>query len=524
MKRSIASLLFLIGLSFAVTTYAEVVTYFNDFSVGKIESGTYRVDDGSADYGTNLAPYYSNLRYYENGGSNLRFTLGDGLIILANAGGNFGTLQMDASNFLSSATNFDLTAGDLVYECFYTCTWHTGAGNYHHGISINNNQMTFIYHPGYQNGNGSIKGAFRIHGDFGEVTTNQNIGFVPKVDNVNDFTMMKLTIHRDDDAGNYIFTTEFGQATRTDNGWETTGYTYQYNHTCSIETIDAAGGIKSIGPYGYNSNNAEITNLRLVAPFSDEAVAAANNYTAAQQYVISNDQPTHWYKFDDPSTNVIKDYGSSPVDGTARNIDMSAISELRMVADVSGNYSKVDLTGAENISGDWTAEFYINPHNITSRQALVSGDNGSLRWIMNSGKPGYTLWGRYDAEFKDPDGVSDFSYDLSQILDDWIHVAYVREGNDMFFFLNGELVGADYGRAIDLPLSRTIGSNNDGEAFSGMIDDIAFYSYALTAEQLKAHAFPSLPVPSEGVPEPSTWALMLLGAAGLLYWRKRKNA
>ena len=189
--------------------------------------------------------------------------------------------------------------------------------------------MRFIYHPGYTNG------AFRIEGDFGSCT-NQNIGFTPGHNNDTDFTMMKLTIHRDDDAGNYIFTTQFGQATRTSEGWDTTGYTYSYVHTCPITTIDAAGGIKSIGPYGYHNNDACVTNLRLDAPFPEEAVAAAKSYTAAQQYVISGDQPTHWYKFDDQSTNVIKDYGSSPVDGTARNIDMSAISELRMVADVSG--------------------------------------------------------------------------------------------------------------------------------------------------------------------------------------------
>ena len=484
MKRSIASLLFLISLSFAVTTYAEIVTYSNDFTTKK-KSGEYRVDDGSAVYGTNLAPYYPNLRYYESGGSNFRYNYGENFMKLANAGGCYGTLQMDASNFVSTATNFDLTAGDLVYECFYACSWTgTGAGNYHHGISINNNQMLFIYHPGYSNG------AFRIEGAFGSCN-NQNIGFTPKSGNTTDYTMMKLTISRDADAGVYRFKTEFGQATRTDDGWDTNGYTYTYNHTCSIDTIDKAGGIKSIGPYGNNNNDACVTNLRLAAPFSDAAVAKAMEYSTTQQYVISNDQPTHWYKFDDPSTNVVQDYGSNPVYGTGENID-SAIRDTQPIALFNRVDTRVDLTNTSNITGNWTAEFYINPHNINDRQALTSGDNGSLRWIMNKGKPGFTKWGAYDAEFKGPDGVSAFSYDLTQIVDEWIHVAYVRQGNDLFFYINGELVGKNASNqpAIDLPISRTIGSNGTGELFSGMVDDIAFYSSAMTADQVWTHAFP----------------------------------
>ncbi len=39
---------------------------------------------------------------------------------------------------------------------------------------------------------------------------------------------------------------------------------------------------------------------------------------------------------------------------------------------------------------------------------------------------------------------------------------------------------------------------------------------------LVAGASPT-PEPGSGVPEPSTWALLVLGVAGLMYWRKRKN-
>ena len=147
--------------------------------------------------------------------------------------------------------------------------------------------------------------------------------------------MMKLTIHRDEAAGNYVFKTEFGLANSGDRPGE---YTYSHTFTSPIATVDAAGGIKSIGPFGNKENNANVTNLRLEAPFSHEAFVEANNYEAARYYTIAADKPVHWYKFNDPSTNVIKDYGSNPVNGTARNVDMSAVSELR------SSIGKLDFT------------------------------------------------------------------------------------------------------------------------------------------------------------------------------------
>ena len=44
-------------------------------------------------------------------------------------------------------------------------------------------------------------------------------------------------------------------------------------------------------------------------------------------------------------------------------------------------------------------------------------------------------------------------------------------------------------------------------------DDTYGPVYAITGRRLNANE----------IPEPSTWALLLLGAAGLLYWRKKKN-
>jgi hypothetical protein len=57
---------------------------------------------------------------------------------------------------------------------------------------------------------------------------------------------------------------------------------------------------------------------------------------------------------------------------------------------------------------------------------------------------------------------------------------------------------------------------NDHGNSQGYMDYVGVWGYALTENQLQ-----SLLTSATSVPEPSTWALMILGAAGLMYWRKR---
>ena len=83
---------------------------------------------------------------------------------------------------------------------------------------------------------------------------------------------------------------------------------------------------------------------------------------------------------------------------------------------------------------------------------------------------------------------------------------YELEGSAAFHSNNGE---GDF-LLFEVPY-------NDHGNSNGYMDYAGVWGYALTESQLQ-----SLLTNASAVPEPSTWALMILGAAGLMYWRKRK--
>jgi len=72
----------------------------------------------------------------------------------------------------------------------------------------------------------------------------------------------------------------------------------------------------------------------------------------------------------------------------------------------------------------------------------------------------------------------------------WQYVAAVRQGNTLLIYMNGELVASDSGRqGLRIPDfgDITLGSNQFGSNYSGLIDEFAYYRQALTQEEIRKH-------------------------------------
>ena len=108
----------------------------------------------------------------------------------------------------------------------------------------------------------------------------------------------------------------------------------------------------------------------------------------------------------------------------------------------------------------------------------------------SGGGKGFTLQVRQKKKLRVDQGSSaDDGVNDSIVAGTWHHVAYVRDGTSGYFYIDGALSStetisaSDFG---DVGENFTIGSDdNNGDFFTGMIDEVAFHAAQLTLEEIR---------------------------------------
>ena len=119
-------------------------------------------------------------------------------------------------------------------------------------------------------------------------------------------------------------------------------------------------------------------------------------------------------------------------------------------------------------------------------------------------------------------GVAVLDFDAPVTLDEWTHLALVREGGLSRLFVNGLQVGPSLANGMNLPAGNfMIGGNPNlaGESFAGLIDEVrlSLLNGAFTTQMLLLNENVVL-IP---IPEPAALSLILLGGAALGIRRRR---
>ena len=138
----------------------------------------------------------------------------------------------------------------------------------------------------------------------------------------------------------------------------------------------------------------------------------------------------------------------------------------------------VDL-GYRDIVGDWTIGLWVNAGETTGSNAvLVSGNQGEIKLDQweNTGKVGIT-------EF----GVEDYTFNYRAPIGEWVHLAFVSDGEGTTLYVNGE-VQDHLDVTINGPSAR-LGANGvsglaDTGCMSGLMDDVRIYTRALSEAEV----------------------------------------
>lgn len=210
------------------------------------------------------------------------------------------------------------------------------------------------------------------------------------------------------------------------------------------------------------------------------------------------------WTFDDGSSSILynsSNYGSDlngTISGATSQSSANCVSGACLSFNsTSSNYAEVSDNDNLDIAGDLTIESWVKFNSITQTNQTIVAKNSS----SNVGYWLFYNWSSGTSQKFIFSGVNNtFAYSsASPIVSTWTHVAVIRSGTDVIFYINGAydnktaVGGSVNSSSCSYPLR--FSSRSDGTAnyfLNGLLDEVRVYSAALTTVQIQEQYFAGL--------------------------------
>ncbi|HAL45813.1 MAG: hypothetical protein A2Y12_14325 [Planctomycetes bacterium GWF2_42_9] len=239
---------------------------------------------------------------------------------------------------------------------------------------------------------------------------------------------------------------------------------------------------------------------------------------ASLSFAGSIDSPIAHWAFDEVSGTIASDSAGS-YNGTVSGATWTAgkIGGALSFDGVNDYVNCGDIDAVEFGSSNFTVAYWFNISSIGAKSNLVSKYNiYGRQWLSDLRQDGSFAFATY-SENNTYSGVGMVETTAPVCpVGQWIHCVTVRQGSQMYLYLDGSYYasGNCYGTLTGYSTPVTVGAllnyGSPYNCFTGLIDDVRIYNYALSANEV-AELYT--------IPEPTT--IGLFGLAGLLSRIKR---
>lgn len=245
--------------------------------------------------------------------------------------------------------------------------------------------------------------------------------------------------------------------------------------------------------------------------FTGVALALSFAFTTSTQAAIPLDGLVASYAFNGNANDVSGNGNNGLVFGATLTSDRFGSPDSAYHFGGGGDYVFIAASPSLNITGDLTiaAWVYLSSSSVDPNAVIFS----NMLEISPHNGYSFRLWDSNKLRFFSGDQSLFATTPLDVEL--WFHVAVVLSGTTATTYINGTL---DFLGTVALPTSSsvnpTIGNSQErAYGWNGGIDDIFVYNRALSPVEISELA---------QVPEPSTYALLIAGAALVFVTRRRR--